>query len=314
MSLFVGNIPLSVSSAELQQLFGKLGSCRVDLQTGKKPVQFAVVTYPSEKEAIAAVEALNETTLQGNVIRVKFSGGRQAPQQGERSRSPDRAGKTIVQLAPTHVVAAKVVNLQAGKQTIPTVVQLSAPKLPAEGKPVGVVSLAKPLTAVLANPVLPAQTAAPESAKPVPAPRQEPAKPAEVAKPSEKPQEPAPPRLASVPSSAAGPQPQAKPQSIPPPPKPVSQPTVSQSTPSPQSTAQSSVPAQSSSTVPLPKPPAKPEEAKAEEEPDPDGFVAVPDKPEDVKCLPCGKVLKRAARKAHAVSKAHIKNKEGAKA
>jgi hypothetical protein len=52
---------------------------------------------------------------------------------------------------------------------------------------------------------------------------------------------------------------------------------------------------------------------KTEEEPDPDGFVSVPDKPDDLKCVPCGKVLKKAARKAHAVSKAHIKNKEGVK-
>jgi len=297
MSLFVGNIPLSVSSAELQQLFGKLGSCRVDLQTGKKPVQFAVITYPSEKEAIAAVEALNETTLQGNVIRVKFSGGRPAPQQGERSRSPDRAGKTIVQLAPTHVVAAKVVNLQVGKQAVPTVVQLSAPKLPADGKlGVGVVNLVKPLTA---NPALPVQAVAPEAVQSVPAPRLEPPKSAETVKP----QESAPPKQAPVPAAAAVPQPQAKPQSTPTPPKPVSQPTV-QHTP----------PAQPASTASTPKPPTKPEEVKAEEEPDPDGFVSVPDKPEDLKCLPCGKVLKRAARKAHASSKVHIKNKEGAKA
>lgn len=304
MSLFVGNIPLTVSSADLQQLFGKLGSCRIDLKTGKKPVQFAVITYNSDKEAIAAEETLNETTLQGNVLRVKFSGTRPAPQQGERSRSPDRAGKNIVHLVPTPVVAAKVVNLQAAKPAVPTVIQLSGAKLPAEVKPVvGVVNLGpKPQAVTPANPAPPAQVVTPEPAKSAPIPRVEPAKPTETSKP----QEPAVvSKPASVPPSSTVPPSQAKPQSTPTPPKPVTapQPTAAPHMP----------PSQPASTASTPKPPAKPEEMKTEEEPDPDGFVSVPDKPDDLKCVPCGKVLKKAARKAHAVSKAHIKNKEGVK-
>lgn len=283
MSLFVGNIPLTVSSAELLQLFGKMGSCQVDLKTGKKPVQFAVVTYNSDKEAHAAVDALNETSLQGNVIRVRYSGSNTAAQQRERSRSPDRAGKNIIQLKPTATVTPKVINLQAEKLTTPTVIQLSGPKTSVETKPVtGIVHLGPAPPAAV-----PGKS---EEPKPVQAPPPEPAKPAETKVPETKP-EPKKPTPAVLPPVKQPPPPSKPVSSVPPPAQ----------TPPPQ-------------TVPA-KPAAKVEETKAEEEvPDIDGFISVPDRPDEVKCIPCGKILKKAARKAHVTSKAHIKNKDSAKA
>jgi hypothetical protein len=103
-----------------------LGHCNINFK-GK----FAFVSYENEKDALAAISALNETELEGNILKVKFASNKPPLNEGKsRSRSPNRSegheGKKVVQLVPNPRVQPKIVNLSPAKPalSIPKVVTL----------------------------------------------------------------------------------------------------------------------------------------------------------------------------------------------
>jgi RNA recognition motif-containing protein len=74
MNLYVGNLPYSVTDADLNEAFGRFGtvtSAKVitDRDTGQSK-GFGFVEMPDNSEADAAIKALNETALKGRNIKV----------------------------------------------------------------------------------------------------------------------------------------------------------------------------------------------------------------------------------------------------
>ncbi len=77
MDIFVGNISFSSSEDDLRAAFsefGEVSSVKIikDLETGRSR-GFAFVSMPNDDEANKAIQALNETDLQGRRIRVNQS-------------------------------------------------------------------------------------------------------------------------------------------------------------------------------------------------------------------------------------------------
>ena len=74
MNIFVGNLPFSATSAELEQLFGEYGaidSAAVinDRETGRSR-GFGFVEMPDSAEANKAIEELNGYELDGRPLTV----------------------------------------------------------------------------------------------------------------------------------------------------------------------------------------------------------------------------------------------------
>jgi RNA recognition motif-containing protein len=75
--LFVGNLPYTLTDADLEQLFAQYGevtSCKAakDRDTGR-PRGFAFVEMTSQSEAEAAIKGLNGTQVGGRQISVAVS-------------------------------------------------------------------------------------------------------------------------------------------------------------------------------------------------------------------------------------------------
>jgi RNA recognition motif-containing protein len=96
--LFVGNLPFSVTNADLQSFFGRVGTCEsasviTDRMTGRSR-GFGFVEMSSNDEAERAVEELNGRELSGRKITVSEAreresrgGGGGGGDRGERSRA-----------------------------------------------------------------------------------------------------------------------------------------------------------------------------------------------------------------------------------
>lgn len=85
MNIFVAKLNFNTQSEDLQEVFeayGEVDSAKVimDKFTGKSR-GFGFVEMPNDDEALAAIEALNETDLDGNIIVVK-----KAEPRGENRR------------------------------------------------------------------------------------------------------------------------------------------------------------------------------------------------------------------------------------
>ena len=86
MNIYVGNLPYSVTENELKNMFGEFGevsSANVisDRYTGQSK-GFGFVEMPSQEEAEAAINALNDSALQGRNVKVS--------QARPRTEDPDR--------------------------------------------------------------------------------------------------------------------------------------------------------------------------------------------------------------------------------
>ncbi len=89
--LFVGGLPYTVTSSQLEEIFSKFGkvvSCDVitDRYSGQSK-GFAFVEMENDKEADEAIEKLNETELEGRKIAVNV-----ARPKEERPRFDNRGG------------------------------------------------------------------------------------------------------------------------------------------------------------------------------------------------------------------------------
>ena len=74
MNIYVGNLPYSVTEDDLRNLFAEHGSVTSanvisDRHTGQSK-GFGFVEMSNDSEAEAAIEALNESSVQGRNIRV----------------------------------------------------------------------------------------------------------------------------------------------------------------------------------------------------------------------------------------------------
>lgn len=91
--LFVGGLPYTVTSSQLEEIFSKFGkivSCDVitDRYSGQSK-GFAFVEMENDKEADEAIEKLNDTELEGKKIAVNVARPREErPRFDNRGRSP----------------------------------------------------------------------------------------------------------------------------------------------------------------------------------------------------------------------------------
>lgn len=74
MNIYAGNLPFSVTSEELREIFAKYGevedaSVISDKFSGRSK-GFGFVVMPNDSEAEAAIEALNESLLKQRPLRV----------------------------------------------------------------------------------------------------------------------------------------------------------------------------------------------------------------------------------------------------
>ena len=74
MKIYVGNMPYSTSSEDLNELFAEHGNVVdanvvMDRETGRSK-GFGFVEMPNDSEAKAAIEALNSSQLSGRTLRV----------------------------------------------------------------------------------------------------------------------------------------------------------------------------------------------------------------------------------------------------
>ena len=82
MNIYVGNLPYSTSSDDLQEVFssfGEVSAARIvnDRETGR-PKGFGFVDMPNDAEARAAIEALNGNDIGGRKAVVNEARPREA--------------------------------------------------------------------------------------------------------------------------------------------------------------------------------------------------------------------------------------------
>ena len=89
MNLYVGNLPYSVTEADLKDAFSEFGEVSsVTLVSDKFSGQskgFGFVEMPNNSEADAAIKALNESSFKGRNIKVN-----QAKPKGDRPQRRPR--------------------------------------------------------------------------------------------------------------------------------------------------------------------------------------------------------------------------------
>ena len=81
MNIYVGNLPYGVTEDDLRALFEEHGEVKsanviIDRQTGRSK-GFGFVEMPTESQAEAAINALNETAIKGRNIKVNQARPRQ---------------------------------------------------------------------------------------------------------------------------------------------------------------------------------------------------------------------------------------------
>lgn len=90
-SIYVGNLPFSITEDELRELFGQYGTVHAvklinDRDTGR-PRGFAFIEM-QDPEASAAIEATNGMTLGGRSLRVNEARARESNGGMSRGRRP----------------------------------------------------------------------------------------------------------------------------------------------------------------------------------------------------------------------------------
>jgi len=90
MTIFVGNIPWSITEDELHQLFERYGSVAsvrlaIDRETGRAR-GFGFVEMPDADEAQAAIRGLHGTAVEGRLLTVNEARPRAGDTRPRRSR------------------------------------------------------------------------------------------------------------------------------------------------------------------------------------------------------------------------------------
>jgi RNA recognition motif-containing protein len=90
MTIFVGNVPWSITEDELHQLFERYGSVAsvrlaIDRETGRSR-GFGFVEMPDADEAQAAIMGLHGTALEGRLLTVNEARPRADDTRPRRSR------------------------------------------------------------------------------------------------------------------------------------------------------------------------------------------------------------------------------------
>jgi len=89
--IYLGNLPFSISQDGLEELCTPFGKVEVNLITDYntgRPKGFGFAEYETEEAAKAAIEALNETEVDGRTIFVKIARAKQP----RNNRFSDRRG------------------------------------------------------------------------------------------------------------------------------------------------------------------------------------------------------------------------------
>jgi RNA recognition motif-containing protein len=95
--IFVGNLPFTTTSADLETLFSEAGTCEsasvvTDRDTGRSR-GFGFVEMSSSSEADKAISSLNGRDLQGRQINVSEARPREGSSNGGRPRDGGFSGR-----------------------------------------------------------------------------------------------------------------------------------------------------------------------------------------------------------------------------
>jgi len=97
IKLFVGNLPFSTTTAELESLFGQAGSVSsVNIITDKftgRSRGFGFVEMDNNQEAQAAIERFNGHEMQGRALTVNEAKPKESRPGGGRSFSGGEGGR-----------------------------------------------------------------------------------------------------------------------------------------------------------------------------------------------------------------------------
>ncbi len=97
MRLYVGNLPFSTTTAELESLFGQAGAVTsVDIVTDKfsgRSRGFGFVEMPNAREAQDAIERFNGYELQGRPLTVNEAKPMEQRPGGTRRSGGEREGR-----------------------------------------------------------------------------------------------------------------------------------------------------------------------------------------------------------------------------
>ena len=96
--LYVGGLPYSVTSSQLEEIFSKFGkivSCDVIVDRySDRSKGFGFVEMENDKEADEAIEKLNDTEMEGRKITVNVARPREErPRYDNRGGGPRRDGR-----------------------------------------------------------------------------------------------------------------------------------------------------------------------------------------------------------------------------
>lgn len=96
LKIYVGNMPYSITSQELAELFGQYGRVAeanviMDREMGRSK-GFGFVDMPNQTEANEAVAALNSSQMGGRTLRVSEARPRGDRGGGDRGGGRDRGG------------------------------------------------------------------------------------------------------------------------------------------------------------------------------------------------------------------------------
>lgn len=97
MNIYVGNLSSQITEENLRQAFeafGQVASAKIirDRYSGESR-GFAFVEMPEEAEAVAAINGLNDTELNGRKLKVEQARPRQDRRRGGRRGGPRQRGE-----------------------------------------------------------------------------------------------------------------------------------------------------------------------------------------------------------------------------
>lgn len=124
VSLYVGNIPFSVTQEEIEDAFRMTSfvSCEIQINYNGRSKGFALVTYENEDVAQQAINTMNESDMGGRKVIVRFDrGSKQSFQKNVQPQEvvePPSAFKVYVGSIPFASTDEDVANLFSGYNLI----------------------------------------------------------------------------------------------------------------------------------------------------------------------------------------------------
>lgn len=129
VSIYVGNLPFSVSQEELEDAFRmtNFSSCEIQMNYNGRSKGFALVTYDNEDGALQAINTMNESDMSGRKVIVRMDRGSKPGRSFQNNNvnvqpqevvEPPSAFKVYVGSIPFSSTEEDIANLFSGYNLI----------------------------------------------------------------------------------------------------------------------------------------------------------------------------------------------------